>query len=284
MKTKTTKTGTREWAPHSANCCTGCRHDCVYCYAAERMARLRKRPRDQWHREQVRDKDVNKARRYLGGRIMFPTSHDITDGNLDACTCVLQRLLHAGNDVVCVTKGRPSIVQHISDRLTGDDRKRLLWRFTIGGLEETTREFWEPGAPPFDQRVQALRLARQAHWQTSVSAEPLLEPWNAVELVQAVAPYVTETIWIGTLHRMAARVGWKYPMNHPAVARLASGQSPAAMRAVFDRLTLHLAPDARAKIRFKDSYQRALAIDAAGNPTGDTEEENDPETGKDGAE
>ena len=52
------KTGTREWAPHSANICQGCANFCSYCYAhamARRFGRVRP---GEWANERV---DLAKA-------------------------------------------------------------------------------------------------------------------------------------------------------------------------------------------------------------------------------
>ena len=39
------------------------------------------------------------AQRLYAGRIMFPSSHDITPGNFEACMTVLDKLIGAGNQV-----------------------------------------------------------------------------------------------------------------------------------------------------------------------------------------
>jgi hypothetical protein len=71
--------GTREWATHTVNCCTGCAHDCRYCYAKSMAIRFRRVFPDVWKDEQVRWKDVNRRYRKMDGTVMFPPSHDITD-------------------------------------------------------------------------------------------------------------------------------------------------------------------------------------------------------------
>ena len=37
---KPTKTGTREWSEQSINCCVGCAHACLYCYARANALRF----------------------------------------------------------------------------------------------------------------------------------------------------------------------------------------------------------------------------------------------------
>ena len=96
--------GAREWSAHSVNCCTGCSHDCLYCYARAMAVRFRRVKEEDWKTEVVRQISVDKKYRKLNGRVMFPTSHDITPGNIDACLVVLKKLLAAGNDVLLVSK------------------------------------------------------------------------------------------------------------------------------------------------------------------------------------
>ena len=52
--------GTREWATKTVNCCTGCSHDCRYCYARGMAVRFKRMNPGDWHREQIRERDVFK--------------------------------------------------------------------------------------------------------------------------------------------------------------------------------------------------------------------------------
>ena len=80
------KTGTREWAEKNINVITGCEHRCRYCYAAEMAKRYHRiAALDEWGTPQLRPKEVAKKRRKVKGRIMFPTTHDITPRFLEDC-------------------------------------------------------------------------------------------------------------------------------------------------------------------------------------------------------
>ena len=61
-------------------------------------------------------------------------------------------------------------------------KQQITFRFTVGLLDDDLRAFWEPGAPSFNERLASLRHAFEAGYQTSVSAEPLLEPWSVQTL------------------------------------------------------------------------------------------------------
>ena len=51
--------GTSEWSVKTVNCCTGCSHDCRYCYAKEMGIRFRWATEDLWPLERIRQKDVD---------------------------------------------------------------------------------------------------------------------------------------------------------------------------------------------------------------------------------
>jgi DNA repair photolyase len=82
-------------------------------------------------------------------------------------------------------------------------KKKVLFRFTIGSLNENQCAFWEPGAPKPEERIKSLKHAFNAGFKTSVSVEPMLDDnVGTLELVRAVDPYVTDTIWIGKMQRV----------------------------------------------------------------------------------
>jgi DNA repair photolyase len=95
--------GTQEWAIKTVNCCTGCSHGCIYCYAKAMALRFGQVPDGQWACERIRKHDVVRKHRKYPGRVMFPSSHDITPTNLSACLQLLENLLAAGNEVLVVS-------------------------------------------------------------------------------------------------------------------------------------------------------------------------------------
>jgi adenosyl cobinamide kinase/adenosyl cobinamide phosphate guanylyltransferase len=265
------KTGTAEWAEQTINVAKGCRHGCLYCYArAEKLRFGQIQSGAEWMTESVYQDRVDKGYRKRPGRIMLPSAHDITPATCEAVATVASKLLEAGNELVIVTKGDGPSLQAVADKLhlcTGA-RERVLWRVTIGCLEDRCRQFWEPHAPTIDMRLEVLRWLRKEGWQTSVSCEPLLEPRRAVALVTTVAPFVSETIWIGTCRELRARTAWcrqaRAAYLETAIRNLEEWQTPAKILTVADDLCLGLPPAAWEKVRFKDSYSSVL-IEAGRN-------------------
>ena len=174
--------GYKEWTASAVNCCTGCSNNCRYCYAKGMAIRFKRLTAEEWPIERVRQKDVDRRQRLCAGRIMFPSSHDITPGNFEACMSVLDKLIGAGNEVLIVSKPRYDIIREVCLEFR-EDRDKILFRFTIGAMNDEILNFWEPGAPSFEDRLDSLAYAFDSGYKTSVSIEPMLDSENVFELV-----------------------------------------------------------------------------------------------------
>jgi len=205
------KTGTREWAARNLNIATGCSHDCRYCYARHDAVKRFKRiePAD-WTTMVVDQARVAKG---YGKRkneddsvydIMFPTAHDVTPEIVGDCITVLKKVLDAGNTVLIVTKPHLACVAKMISAL-GQWKAQVAFRFTIGADTDEILSVWEPGAPPFAERLAALKTAFDHGWTTSVSAEPMLDPANVDRLVNQLLPFVNETLWLGKMNKIRSR-------------------------------------------------------------------------------
>lgn len=193
-------TGTREWADYNVNCISGCINDCRYCYAKNMAKRFGRATDETWKIMRVNQSKVKKNYTKKNGRIMFPSSHDITDEPQiqDACFDVLQNLLVNGNDVLVTTKPRFSVIKNIVSKFERF-QETMQFRFTITSLNDELLKFWEPNAPQFDERIESLKLAFNHGFRTSVSMEPFLD-YNPEQLVKQVEPFCTESIWIGKMN------------------------------------------------------------------------------------
>ena len=188
------------------DCCLGCPHDCRYCYA--RTAALKKgaieRP-EQWPEMHILPEEVEKQRPQYSGQVMFPANHDITGENLDAAVTVIGKLLASGNRVLVVSKPAPACIARLC-RTFAKQREQILFRFTITARDQDILDFWEPGAPTFEERFRALVLAYEHGFETSVSIEPMLDAPDVVTLVADLGPYVTHSIWVGKMNKIDERV------------------------------------------------------------------------------
>jgi hypothetical protein len=175
---------------------------------------------------------------------MFPTSHDIFPEILDESITVLRKVLEAGNSVLITTKPHFDSIKRICTELS-DYKDQICFRFTITSVSDTTLMKYEPDAPLFIERLNSVRYAYQHNYTTSLSIEPFLSN-NPVRIVESLAPYIDDTIWIGIM----------------------SGTVPDQLKPYYTETNLEYIimalqgqPDAVAsKIRLKDSIVNKLAL------------------------
>ena len=248
--------GFREWTKHSVNYCTGCSNNCRYCYAKGMAVRFGRLTPDQWQEEHIREKDVNKRHKKYEGRVMVPSAHDITLKNLDAGIKVIEKLLDAGNELLIVSKPRLRCIEELCHRFDYA-RDRILFRFTIGALNDEILSFWEPGAPVFAERMTALQLAHRLGFSTSVSIEPMLEIERVGELVAALEKYVTDSIWTGKMNHTRKNARMFDDETKMAFADIEARQSDNRIVEVYHQLKDH------PKIKWKEGIKTIVGIDQA---------------------
>lgn len=202
------KTGVWEWSGSTLNCVSGCSHDCKYCYAKAMAIRMGRKTPETWKKEEVQNKVLLNnygLRSDEKQPIMFPTSHDITPDSLGACIMVLSKTLSIGNQILIVSKPHLECIKRICKTFK-KYKEQILFRFTIGSVDDEVLSFWEPGAPSFGERIAALKWAYTQGFATSISAEPILDMDHVNDLVAEVRDFVTDTIWLGKMNRVRQRL------------------------------------------------------------------------------
>ncbi len=246
--------GTREWSEKTVNCCTGCTHNCRYCYARDNAIRYKQLTADQWPNERVRPHDVNRGRRKrFPGWVMFPSSHDITPTNLAGCLVFLDELLRVGNQVLVVSKPHLDCIEAVCEKF-GDHQSQILFRFTIGACDDSVLSFWEPGAPRYAERKASLKYAFLKGFQTSVSVEPMLDTANIDSLVADLMPFVLESIWIGKMNHISSISKYVDEPTRNALAQLDARQSDAIIKGIYAR------HKDNPMIRWKESIRAVVGI------------------------
>ncbi len=244
------KTGTREWAESSFNIARGCIHNCRYCYARATALRFRqiKHPAD-WTREQIAwPKNLPPKER----TVMFPTTHDITPYNLSECLTAIAKLIANGCKVLIVSKPHIPCIEAIMTQFS-PFKDRILFRFTIGTINEATAKFWEPGAPSIHERLHCLRYAWSGGWDTSVSMEPMLAGvQDAIGTFEKVAPHVTDRVWIGKMRGIERRIDQSSPEVWAKCREIMNLQSDSEILDLVARL------DGNPKVAWKDSIQEVF--------------------------
>lgn len=251
--------GTREWAAHNENCIEGCFHNCRYCYARAMAARFGRRSPEDWHDERPRAAASRKTFRKKSGRIMFPTTHDITPAHLDVCLDYLIRMLSPGNDVLIVSKPHFGCIKTLCDRLN-EYREQIFFRFTIASVDSDVLRFWEPGAPGFDERLSALKYAHGSGYFTSVSCEPMLDN-RTDDLIRAVVPYVTDSVWVGRMNNPIARLRFNGEVGAiPEARRLMEMQGNAYVEDLYQRHRDN------PQVKWKESIKKMVGLEVSKEP------------------
>lgn len=254
-KTGTAPHGTKEWAEHSVNIQTGCEHDCRYCYAKCMAIRFKRATPDTWREPNPRAASTAKGYRKKSGRTMFPTSHDITEANVDHCLVVLKKLLSSSNDVLIVSKPRITIVERLIAELK-PYRDQITFRFSIGSAYDDVLRYWEPGAPSFEERVRSLQIAYDSGFQTSVSCEPMLDQ-HIDRVAEAVRPFVTDSVWLGKANRLRCILAFNCPDDpnvKAAADQLIAWQSDDEIKTLYERYRHDPI------IKWKDSIKRVVGL------------------------
>jgi len=245
-----TTEGTKEWAYKNLNICKGCQYNCSYCYA-KRMAKRFKRINEEkeWLKIQLNKAKIGKGYRKLDNPTekydyMFPTSHDIFPEILNECIIVLSKILRARNSVLITTKPNLQCIRKLVKELY-IFKDQICFRFTITTRSDKAQWKYEPNAPSITQRIQALRLAYECEYKTSISIEPFLDK-NPIPLILELQEYVSDTIWLGI-------------MSGPVPKELKPNYSKENLQKI-SHDCLNLPQKIRTKIRLKDSIVHKLAL------------------------
>ena len=247
--------GVGEWATSSTNCQQGCSNDCAYCYAKAMSVRFGRSTPESWSHPFIRREAVEKTYRKRNGRIMFPTSHDITPENIEECLTVLGKMLESGNDVLIVSKPHPDCIKRLCAELNAY-RDQIVFRMTIGSADDPTLKYWEPNAPSFRMRLAALKAAYRAGYETSISCEPMLDT-NIDAVIRAVRPFVTDSIWLGRGNRLRQTISINCPGDAEAKRRadeLLAEQTDDYLRNLYERYSDD------SLIKFKDSIKKVVGL------------------------
>ena len=191
--------GTKEWCDWNYNIFKGCSNDCAYCYAkfmAMRFGRIKSV--NEWSKPVLNKRKFFQQVKKRKGRGMFPTTHDITPSTFVHCGITLKRLLRAGNEILITTKPNFNLIKMLC-KMIEPYKEQVQFRFTITSIDSFLLKEWEKNAPDYQNRKASLIYAFQEGFKTSVSVEPYLDA-NPIPLILELAPYCTESIWLGIMN------------------------------------------------------------------------------------
>ncbi len=212
--------------------------------------RFGRKTEENWKEMELNINAITKGYRKRKGRIMFPTSHDITDDSLYYCIIVLTKLLKAKNEVLVTSKPNAWCIFNVINQ-TEEFKDQIQFRFTITSIDNELLKFWEPNAPNLEERLMALKLAYNRGFKTSISIEPFLDK-DPIPLILKVAPFVNETIWIGKMNYIKANKFLPGEKEYYDFQRKICSRSNIE-KIIFD--LKKLPEDIKNKIRLKDSIR-----------------------------
>ena len=247
--------GTRQWADQTINIIRGCNCGCLGCFAAARAHRFKEVELGKWPTEVLNERAFN-AKVPKGHKLtMFPSTHNISPEFLEPCAEKIQQILDSGSDVLIVLKPWESVVTALCARFDSF-KDRIIYRFTIGSLDNNVLKFWEPGAPSYEERLRCLQYAFEHGFETSVSCEPC---WggDVDRLISELRPYVTDSIWIGKMNKGRSRMkfnGYWNPETAAEYNKLMDWYSDENMIALYNRYKEDPI------IRWKESIAKVVGI------------------------
>lgn len=250
-------TGTREWSEHSYNIQPGCENGCLYCYARHNAIHRWKRieSEEAWLNPEINWQKVNKKWKKKEGIIMFPTAHDITKRNVDACITTLKNMLEPGNRVLIVSKPSLEVMTQLLNELS-QYKDQIMLRYTIGSISENILNVFEPTAPSIMERRKCLKMAHSMGFKTSISIEPLLgDSEDLDDILYMVKPYVTDEIWVGKLNFAEKRIfGERSDELRKLMKYVEDSQTDEKILEMYERFKNEF------QIRWKDSIKKVIGI------------------------
>ena len=255
MTEKSKVFGTKEWAKYNFNIVKGCEHGCLYCYAHYNdVKRFKTVTEENWKKLTLIPKNVNKKWKKMSGTIMFPTQHDIFPEIMPETITVLKSMLSAGNNVLIVSKPHLECIKAICDELA-QYKEQILFRFTIGALNDYILSYWEPNAPDSNERIESLEYAYNHGFRTSISMEPVLDWENLIFNFKSMATFVTDSIWVGIMNDINKRVEIKTDEDRKRVNDLVKWHNMENYQKVYNQLKDH------PLIKWKESMKSALGLE-----------------------
>ncbi len=177
----------REYAELAINLYNGCTHGCRYCYGAkvpwvspDQYYEMAKPKKDAIARltDDVSKLDGNTPEIHLSftGDVYQPAEMQL---HLTRKTIAI--LIEHGLPFTILTKGGTRAMKDF-DLLTGYDK--ASFGSTIVFTKQADADYWEPNAPSIVNRIKAVEEAHRRGIRTWISLEPVIDPKQALELIE----------------------------------------------------------------------------------------------------
>jgi len=138
--------------------------------------------------------------------VMLPSTHDITEHNIGDMLVLISKLLKRNNQLLIVSKPRIKCIELLcNNEIITQYKEKIIFRFTIGSIDNKILQYWEPNAPSFEERIECVEYALEKEFPVTISCEPLLDS-IFIPLILKLANYSSYSgfrineIWIGAMN------------------------------------------------------------------------------------
>jgi DNA repair photolyase len=199
-----------EYSPLALNLYRGCVHGCLYCYAPEAV---RLSPAEFHARTQLRSgileqlsREAPKYRASDEPVLLCFTSDPYPPEGSEPTRRALEILRRHDVPVQVLTKGGTRACRDFDLLRT----MRAAFGTTLLFVNDEGRQQWEPNAASVEDRLAAIGEAHTLGIRTWVSIEPIIDPEQALELIERVGGVVDE-LRIGRLnhHPLGETIDWR---------------------------------------------------------------------------
>lgn len=184
-----------EYSRLALNIYKGCIHGCRYCYVPDYSHidpdKYYSNPNP---KKQILTKIERDAKK-LSGINDIPDIHLSFMGDvyqpeemkLGLTREAIKVLIQYGLPFTILTKGGTRAIRDF-DLL--EKYEKTSFGSTIIFTRQDDADYWEPGTPSLDDRIKAFQEARSRGIRTWVSLEPVIDPGQALELIEYFYPYI----------------------------------------------------------------------------------------------
>lgn len=177
----------------------GCTHKCKYCYVPRINERFGRHYEQCTPNLNVAELEKS-AKKYEGcdKQILLSFTGDPYCGvSPETTTAVLEILKKYNHKVAVLTKGGSRVLRDLD--LIKSFGEKIKVGATLTFISEEKSKEWEEGAASPADRIDTLRILKENGVKTWVSFEPVIEPSESLELLEAVSGIV-DSVKIGKLN------------------------------------------------------------------------------------
>lgn len=202
----------KEYSPLAANLYSGCSHGCKYCY----VPKFCKKNQEEFHQEVKPRKDIlrlieidsliMKNQQIQPVLLCFTCDpYQPEEEKLMVTRRVLKIFKRYGVPFQVLTKGG-MLAERDFDLYTEKD----LFATSLTLLDEKDSLEWEPGARLPQERIETIKIANKAGIKTWVSLEPVIDPYQTLEIIRLTHSFV-DKFKVGKLnhHAHQKNIDWK---------------------------------------------------------------------------